>query len=105
MALEAFLHAADHSEAVEIRFLASVTPKTISASPKRPVLSSSGTTWWSDEKIWLRSTASPLRIRSHCDDGIPTGDFGATLTKNFTLEMSQLKARSSLQVSWQLALL
>ena len=79
MAFEALLHAADHSAVVEIRFLASEMPKEISVSPRWPVLSSSGIVWWSDTKIWLSSTESPLRIHSHCEEGIPEGEFGAIL--------------------------
>ena len=77
----------------------------ISASPRRPVLSSSGTVWWSEAKIWLRSMASPLRILSHCDEGIPGGESSATLMKNLALATSRLKARNSLRVSAQLGLL
>jgi hypothetical protein len=80
MAFAALLQEADHSAAEEIRFLGSETPKVISVSPKRPVLSSSGTVWWSDAKMWLRSMASPLRTRSHWDDGIPVGELDAILT-------------------------
>ena len=101
MALEAFLQAADHSAAVEMRHFGSVTPKVISASPKRPVLSSSATTWCNDEKTWLRSTASPLRMCSHWEEGIPEGDLGAILTKNFAFEMSRLYDCSNRQVSGQ----
>ena len=31
---------------------------------------------------------SPLKICSHCEEGIPVGEFGAILTKNLDLEMS-----------------
>ena len=81
---------ADYSAAVETLFFASVTPKVISESPKRPVLSSSRITWWSDKKTWLRSTDSPLRIHSHHEEGNPTSEFGAILMKNLAFEISQL---------------
>src|ERR1700678_861697 len=80
----------DHSAAVKILFFGSATPKVISVSPKRPFLSSSGITWWSDAKTWLRSIASPLRMRSHCEEGIPLGEFGTILTKNLAFEISRL---------------
>ena len=90
IAFDTFLQAADHSVADETRFFASVTPKVISESPKQPILSSSRITWWSDEKTWLRSTDSPLRICSHCEEGNPTGEFGAILIKDLAFETSWL---------------
>ena len=53
----------------------------------------------------MRSTASPLRIRSHWEEGIPGGDLGAILIKNFAFEMSRLYARSNRQIPSQLGLL
>ena len=90
MAFDALRQADDHSEAVVTRFLLSETPNTISVSPRQPVLSSSGITWCKDAKTWLRSIASPLRIRSHWDEGIPAGEFGAILIKNLVFEISWL---------------
>ena len=46
-----------------------------------------------------------MYYRFHCDNGIPAGDFGATLTKNLAFKMSRLYDHSNLQVSSQLGLL
>ena len=99
------LNAADHSPPVLTCRLDSATAKTTSAPPTCPFLSSLNWIKCIDERIWWRSTDSPRRILSHCDEGIPSGRLLATRRRALTPDKSSLNWKRVLQVSTQLPLL
>ena len=103
-ALDILLKAEDHSLPVLICRFDSATVNTTSALPKRPFLSSSSWIKCMEERIWWRSTDSPRRIRSHWEEGIPSGRLLATRKSDLTPERSSLNWSRVRQVSTQLIL-
>ena len=80
----------DHSELVSTFLFVSTLLMLISVSPTLAFLSESKVTRWSDDRILSRSTASPLKICSHSDMGIPRGAPGASLMYNLVDLRSRL---------------
>ena len=90
VALAARCQAEDHSAAVLTRLFASATPTLIFVLPTRVSPSSVIVVRCRDERKWSRSRISPLSIRSHWEEGIPSGAHREVLMRNLALEMSLL---------------
>ena len=102
--LDILLKAADHSAPVLTCLFDSAMANTTSVAPTQPFLSSSRWTKCMVERIWLRSTDSPRSIRSHWEDGIPSGRSLATRKRDLTPDRSSLNCNKVRQVSAQLVL-